>query len=216
MIRSGRDPSPSRCTNKLPSGNNALLAPYQRTGQNVYDVRGKCEDSSNLCYSELGYISEYLNRKDVMKSLGAEVSSYDSCNFDINRNFLFAGDWLVQIPCAYFDGLLMTPPRMRPFHRLVPGLLEQIPVLIYAGDADFICNWLGNLGWTNALEWSGHKEYKNAELKTLKTDLGEASGKIKAAGNLTFVQIHAAGHMVPYDQPLNSLDMFNRWLQSDL
>lgn len=73
--------------------NNALLAPYQRTGQNVYDVRGKCEDESNLCYSELGYISKYLNQKDVMSALGAEVSSYDSCNFDINRNFLFAGDW---------------------------------------------------------------------------------------------------------------------------
>lgn len=94
--------------------NNAMIGPYQRTGQNVYDVRGKCEDSSNLCYSELGWISSYLNQKQVQKALGAEVSSYDSCNFDINRNFLFQGDW------------------MQPFHRLVPGILEQIPVLIYA------------------------------------------------------------------------------------
>ena len=59
-----------------------------------------------------------------MKALGAEVSSYDSCNFDINRNFLFQGDW------------------MQPFHRLIPGILEKIPVLIYAGDADFICKRL--------------------------------------------------------------------------
>ena len=94
--------------------NNALLGPYQRTGQNVYDVRGKCEDSGNLCYTQLGWISKYLNDKKVMKALGAEVASYDSCNFDINRNFLFQGDW------------------MQPFHRLVPGLLEKIPVLIYA------------------------------------------------------------------------------------
>lgn len=99
--------------------NNALLGPYQRTGQNVYDIRGKCEDSSNLCYSEMGWISDYLNQPKVMKALGAEVSKYDSCNFDINRNFLFQGDWSL------------------PFHRLVPGILEQIPVLIYAGDADF-------------------------------------------------------------------------------
>jgi cathepsin A (carboxypeptidase C) len=75
-----------------------------------------------LCYSALGWISEYLNKKDVQAELGVEVSTYDSCNFDINRNFLFQGDW------------------MQPFHRLVPGILEQIPVLIYAGDADFICN----------------------------------------------------------------------------
>jgi cathepsin A (carboxypeptidase C) len=95
--------------------NNALIGPFQRTGQNPYDVREKCKDS-NLCYSELDWVSTYLNRKDVQKELGVEVSSYDSCNFDINRNFLFQGDW------------------MMPFHRLVPGLLEEIKVLIYAGD----------------------------------------------------------------------------------
>jgi cathepsin A (carboxypeptidase C) len=99
--------------------NNAMIGPYQRTGMNPYDVRKKCGGNS-LCYDELDWISDYLNKADVMEALGAEVDSYDSCNFDINRNFLFQGDW------------------MRPFHRLVPGLLEKIPVLIYAGDADFI------------------------------------------------------------------------------
>lgn len=105
---------------------------------------------------------------------------------------------------------------MKPFHRLVPDLLERIPVLVYAGDADFICNWLGNLAWTEALEWPGQKDYKKAEMKTLKNDLGDKSGFIKSSGNFTFARIHAAGHMVPYDQPLNSLDMFNKWLQKDL
>jgi cathepsin A (carboxypeptidase C) len=95
--------------------NNAMIGPFQRTGQNVYDVREKCKDG-NLCYSELDWVSSYLNRKDVQKELGVEVSSYDSCNFDINRNFLFQGDW------------------MKPYHRLVPGLLEQLKVLVYAGD----------------------------------------------------------------------------------
>jgi cathepsin A (carboxypeptidase C) len=94
--------------------NNAMIGPFQRTGQNVYDVRGKCEDSSNLCYSVLGHISKYLNQKHVQNALGVEVDGYESCNFDINRNFLFQGDW------------------MQPFHRLVPGILEEIPVLIYA------------------------------------------------------------------------------------
>lgn len=31
--------------------NNAMIGPYQKTGQNVYDIRGKCEDSSNLVCS---------------------------------------------------------------------------------------------------------------------------------------------------------------------
>lgn len=147
--------------------NNAMIGPYQKTGQNVYDIRGPCEDSGNLCYPALGWISEYLNKKDVQSELGVEVSSYDSCNFDINRNFLFQGDW------------------MQPFHRLVPGILEEIPVLIYAGDADFICNWLGNQAWTNALEWPGQKDYNKAEIKDL--TLGKDKyGKVKSSGNFTW------------------------------
>ncbi|OHE92786.1 serine carboxypeptidase [Colletotrichum orchidophilum] len=174
--------------------NNALIGPYQRTGQNVYDIRGKCEDSSNLCYSALGWISEYLNQDEVKEALGAEVESYDSCNFDINRNFLFAGDWF------------------QPFHRIVPNLLEKIPVLIYAGDADYICNWLGNRAWTEALEWPGQKSFNKAEVKGLTVGKGEEYGKVKSSGNFTFMQLYGAGHMVPMDQPEASSDFFNRWL----
>lgn len=94
--------------------NNAMMGPYQRTGQNVYDVREKCADGAALCYHSIDWTTEWLNKPGVLKAIGAEVDSFDSCNFDINRNFLFAGDW------------------MKPFHRLVPAILEQIPVLIYA------------------------------------------------------------------------------------
>jgi cathepsin A (carboxypeptidase C) len=177
--------------------NNAFIGPYQQTGQNVYDIRGKCEDSSNLCYSALGYISQYLNKPEVMEALGSEVSSYDSCNFDINRNFLFQGDW------------------MKPFHLLVPGLLEKIPVLIYAGDADFICNWLGNQAWTEALVWPGQKAFNKAEIKNLQIPGAQSPaeyGKVKSSGNFTFMRIYQAGHMVPMNQPEASVDFLNRWL----
>lgn len=178
--------------------NNAMIGPYQRTGQNVYDIRGKCEDSSNLCYSALGWISDYLNQQDVMDALGVEVSGYESCNFDINRNFLFQGDW------------------MQPFHRLVPNILKEIPVLIYAGDADYICNWLGNQAWTEALEWPGKKAFNKASIEDLKlAGAKKEYGKVKAADNFSFMQIYQAGHMVPMDQPENSLDFLNRWLSGE-
>jgi cathepsin A (carboxypeptidase C) len=151
--------------------NNAMIGPYQRTGKNVYDIRGYCEDSNNLCYSELGYISDYLNKREVMEAVGAEVSGYESCNFDINRNFLMHGDWML------------------PFHRFIPELLEKIPVLIYAGDADFICNWLGNHAWTEALEWSGKDSYNKAKLSSFTLDDNEV-GKVKSSGNLTFLSIY--------------------------
>jgi cathepsin A (carboxypeptidase C) len=180
--------------------NNAMMGPYQKTGRNVYDIRGKCEDGNNLCYSALGYITKYLNRRDVMEALGVEVSGYESCNFDINRNFLFQGDW------------------MQPFHRLVPGLLEKLPVLIYAGDADFICNWLGNQAWTDALDWPGNKDFNRADIEKLRvggSSKGDSYGNVKSSGHLTFMQIFQAGHMTPMDQPEPSLDFLNRWLSGE-
>ena len=34
-----------------------------------------------------------------------------------------------------------------------------IPVLIYNGDQDFICNWRGGEMWTNALVWDYQDEF---------------------------------------------------------
>lgn len=199
--------------------NNAMIGPYQQTGMNPYDIRTKCEDSGSLCYTQLGWITKFLNRPEVLEALGVEVDSYDSCNFDVNRNFLLAGDW------------------MKPFHRLVPAIIEKIPVLVYAvslppydldadlvqddanvrqGDADFICNWLGNRAWTEALPWPGQKAYNKVEIEDLKLGGdGKKIGEVKSSGNLTFMRLHAGGHMVPLDQPEASLDFFNRWISGE-
>ncbi len=83
---------------------------------------------------------------------------------------------------------------MQPFHRVVPGILEKIPVLIYAGDADFICNWLGNQAWTEALQWPGQKGFKSAKVEDIKLDNGDKYGKIKSSGNFAFLQVFKAGH----------------------
>lgn len=75
---------------------------------------------------------------------------------------------------------------------------------------------LGNLAWTNALEWPGQKAYAKAEMKDLKLAEDDSKiGSVKSSGNFTFVRIHAAGHMVPYNQPEASLDMVNRWLDGE-
>lgn len=62
--------------------NNAIIGPYQRTGQNPYDVRRQCGDNP-LCYDGLDDITKWLNRPAVMEALGAEVDTYQGCNFDI-------------------------------------------------------------------------------------------------------------------------------------
>ncbi len=79
---------------------------------------------------------------------------------------------------------------MKPYHRVVPGILAEIPVSIYAGDADYICNWLGNKAWAEELEWSGHKEFKKAKMEDFKIDGdGKAVGQVKSHGNFTFMKL---------------------------
>ncbi|OLL22516.1 Carboxypeptidase Y A [Neolecta irregularis DAH-3] len=180
--------------------NNVMLNPFQKTGKNIYDIRSNCEDKENLCYPIMGSITKYLNRPDVKEAVGAEVEEYLSCNSNVNRNFLLKGDW------------------MKPYHLAVPQLLlAGIPVMIYSGDADFICkhasSWMGNLAWTEALDWPGKSNFNQKKLQSFGGK--HEWGQVKSFGNFTFLKLHHAGHMVPYDQPESSLEMFNRWISGD-
>lgn len=181
--------------------NKDQITPYQQTGMNPYDVREKCK-GGNLCYEILGSVQTYLNRPEVMKEIGAQVEKYESCNMQINFRFQMAGDW------------------MRPYVDEVPGLLEDdIKILIYAGDADFICNWMGNKAWTVALEWDGSDEFSTAnDTEWYSERLGKQAGELRRTedGRFAFLRVFGAGHMVPYDQPKSGLDMLQQWVSGKL
>ncbi|KAI8071446.1 Alpha/Beta hydrolase protein [Gongronella butleri] len=180
--------------------NKDQVTPYQQTGLNPYDVREKCK-GGNLCYEILESVQTYLNRPEVQKAVGADVEKYESCNMQINFRFNLAGDW------------------MRPYVNEVPPLLEDgIRVLIYAGDADFICNYMGNRAWTLELPWSGKDEYTAAKDKKWKDAAGDQIGILRSTkdGQFAFLQVHRAGHMVPYDQPAAALQMVNQWVHNAL
>lgn len=187
-------PSAFTCLPAASYCNNRMIGPYQQSGRNPYDVRLKCDPGNSLCYPILSSIETFLNREEVKKELGVKVSEYKSCNMDINRDFFLAGDW------------------MRPYHRIIPGLLvKNIRVLVYAGDADFICNWYGNKAWTLELDWIG-KEHFNRQADESWFANGLAAGEIRRGYGLVFLRLFEAGHMVPYDQPKPSLRMINDWM----
>ena len=182
--------------------NGALLQPfYQDSGRNPYDVRKSCPViDETLCNDKLGLLETYLNRPDVRHAVGTygnEVDSYLNCNVQVNSQFQGAGDW------------------MRPYVNHIPGLLDQdgINILIYAGDADFICNWFGNKAWTLELEWSGKDAWREAE----DVKWGEVGELRKSSGGeFAFLRVYEAGHMVPEDQPARSLQFFNGWIHGGL
>ena len=62
---------------------------------------------------------------------------------------------------------------------------------------DFICNWLGNYRWVNALPWSGAADFKEAEFEEWETKNGTLAGTVKASGGLSFVKVKAAVSLSP-------------------
>ncbi|KAJ1847218.1 hypothetical protein LPJ73_004309 [Coemansia sp. RSA 2703] len=172
---------------------NQMLITYQRSGANPYDVRIPCE-GGNLCYPIMADIDAYLNTPEVQQELGSDVTKFESCSQKVYTGFTLSGDW------------------MKPYVYEIPPLLEAgIRVLVYAGDADFICNWYGNKAWSEALEWSGAEGFNSERDHEWKLG-GKAVGEARSFKNFSFVRVFGAGHMAPYDQPVSSLDMINRWI----
>lgn len=174
--------------------NYAETVPYQLSGYNPYDMRIKCEKAP-LCY-DFSNVETYLNRDDVKETIGAK-GDWQSCNMIVNK--LFMADFMTS------------------FHQGIPDLLHDgLEVLIYAGDVDYICNWLGNKKWVKALEWDGHDEFNEAEDKPWNLTTGENMGRLRAFKNFKFLQVYDAGHMVPMDQPQAASEMLNSWLDGSL
>jgi serine carboxypeptidase-like clade 4 len=161
---------------------------------NVYDIRKSCD--SDLCY-DFSDAEKYLNLPEVQKALGVS-KQWTMCDPQVHQNLM--ADW------------------MRDYEPLIPPMLEGgIRAMIYAGENDFICNWLGNLRWVKAMEWSGQKGFNGESPQPFVVDqAGETDvigGEVREYGLLSFVKISQAGHMVPMDQPRNALTMIERFVQ---
>ena len=86
-----------------------------------------------------------------------------------------------------------------PFHQTqhyVAELLERgVRVLIYVGEFDYVCNWIGNERWTLEMPWSGQDGYVAEPLRDWEVD-GKVAGRVRTYKNFSFATIKGAGHMV--------------------
>jgi cathepsin A (carboxypeptidase C) len=186
------------CIAAIESCNMGLLIPYTLTGMNPYDMRIKCAKPP-LCY-DFSNVGTYLDRPEVRATLGVGNRKWSDCNHLVAMAFELDGDW------------------MQPYQQMIPDQLESgIRVLIYAGDQDYICNWLGNQAWTQALPWSHQGEF-NTTIATNWTGIAAAApmGTIQSSNGFTFLRVFEAGHMVPRDQPQAALAMLNAWTSNKL
>ncbi|GJE98978.1 peptidase S10, serine carboxypeptidase [Phanerochaete sordida] len=180
-----------------------IESPFWTAGYNPYDLTKPCsydELHDSLCYPVTKKIGSFLDRADVRKSLGVDQSvkgNFSSCNNDVNYRFNAGLDNI--FPADYY----------------IAALLERgVKVLIYVGENDWICNWVGNEQMTLNLEWTGQEAFAAKPLRDWKVG-DRAVGVTRSSGPLTFATIQGAGHMAPYDKGEESLELVKRWLAGE-
>ncbi|XP_027345767.1 serine carboxypeptidase-like isoform X1 [Abrus precatorius] len=162
-------------------------------GINYYDIRKKCVGS--LCY-DFSNVEKFLNEEEVKSALGVGDVKYVSCSRTVYD--AMGEDWMRNLEVG------------------IPDLLEDgIKLLVYAGEEDLICNWLGNSRWVQAMEWSGQKAFGASPTVKFVVDGAEA-GALNSYGPLSFLKVYGAGHMVPMDQPKAALQMLKSWMEGKL
>ncbi|KAF7976195.1 hypothetical protein HWV62_7370 [Athelia sp. TMB] len=185
--------------------NSQLYGPIQQSGLNPYDARRACdpEKDGQLCYRQMGWIETWMNDPKNKAALGVTSDKkFESCNMQINQAFMMQGDSM------HNSGLLL------------PELIaDGVRLLVYAGNADMMCNYIGNEQWLEALEHKFDSDFAAAPTEQWITfETGREAGTVRSAGgqgagNVAFVTVFEAGHMVPYDQPEAALDLFTRWIK---
>ncbi|ORZ33249.1 Alpha/Beta hydrolase protein [Catenaria anguillulae PL171] len=165
-----------------------------------YDVRVTKPGSPDPTDASAGVAAAYLDRADVKLALHAGTDKkWKQFNEVVNRNLWFNNDL--------------------PSVRLLPGIVDAgVKVLVYNGDRDFICNYVGAENMLDTyLAWGRHhKKIGFGKTQQWKRFGPKGFGKMKRARGLTYVRVFEAGHMVPFNQPEGSLEMIVAFVRGKL
>lgn len=161
--------------------------PYDTvSGRDEYDMRELTPDPFPY-----DFFADYLNTPSVLSAIGA-FTNFTEFSATVGDNFAATGDD-ARDPNTAAD---------------LRSLLEAgVTVALYAGDADYICNWLGVeavAAQINPPRWT------KAGYVNLTTSDGIVHAQVKQAGKFSFTRVFQAGHEVPFYQPLTALTMFDR------
>ncbi|KAJ7129157.1 Alpha/Beta hydrolase protein [Mycena epipterygia] len=162
---------------------------------NIYDVR--LDDTMPACGMnwppDIGPVTTYLDRPEVVRALHADrhPGSWVECRGRIHQEFH-----------ERLSDSSIT---------VLPKVLARIPVLIFAGDQDLICNYVGLEAMIKAMEWNGAKGLGTVQTQSWSVS-GTPAGTWVSSRNLTYAKIFNASHMVPFDLPHVSHDMILRFM----
>ena len=184
-----------------------ILRLSQKDGRcvNMYDVR-LVDDypSCGMAWPpDLKSVTPYLRRKDVTEALHnnkGKQTGWTECGGAVG---------------AHFDAL-----KSQPTIHMLPDLLKQVPIVLFSGDQDLICNHLGTEEFIHNMEWNGGKGFElSPGTWAPRRDWpfeGEPAGFYQEARNLTYILYYNSSHMVPFDYARRTRDMLDRFIGVDI
>ncbi|KAL8683737.1 MAG: hypothetical protein Q9186_000371 [Xanthomendoza sp. 1 TL-2023] len=181
----------SACSNADKVCYNTIQGPLSQAKDfDVYDIRSPTNDPN----PPQTYI-DFLKSSDVVRAIGAQ-STYQECPSAPYQKFAATGDssrsslpWLSDVVSS--------------------GLVQTV---IWAGDADWICNWFGNQIAAQSVVYPEQSALADQPLANY-TVGGRVVGTFKTAGKLSFARVFGAGHEVPFYRPEVALQVFVQTMQ---
>jgi len=162
---------------------------------NIYDVR--LHDTWPACGMnwppDIKPITDYLRRKDVVNALhaSAHTEAWTECRTPIHSAFR-----------ERTENASVT---------VMPKVLAKIPILIYAGDQDLICNYVGLEAMIKEMTWNGATGLGTVQTQSWSFN-NTPAGTWVTSRNLTYAKIFNASHMAPWDVPHITHDMILRFI----
>ncbi|KAK1901444.1 Lysosomal protective protein [Dissostichus eleginoides] len=138
--------------------------------------------------------SLYLNNKLVRTALHISPKALDwaICSLEVNLNY----------------GRLYKDVRKQ-YLKLLSALKYR--VLVYNGDVDMACNFMGD-------EWFVESLQQQVEVQRRPWLFNDENGRqvggfVKEFDNIAFLTVKGSGHMVPSDKPIAAFAMFSRFIK---
>jgi len=141
------------------------------------------------------YVS-FLRNPDIVARIGAQAK-YSECANAPDRQFSRTGD----------DARTLLP-------QLAALANSRLKMLIWAGDADINCNWLGGHASVLAMDWYGNATLHRTPFFNM-TIKGQAVAAVQNVDNFSFARVFASGHEVPAFQPEAALEIFSQVIRKE-
>ncbi|RVX74172.1 Pheromone-processing carboxypeptidase KEX1 [Exophiala mesophila] len=173
---------------------------------NMYDVRLKDDwPSCGMAWPpDLTTVTPWLRQQDVVDALHINPdkrTGWTECSGAVSSAF--------------------RASHSKPSVDFLPEILEAgVPILLFSGAKDLICNHKGTEDMISNMKWDGGTGFElSPGVWAPKRDWtfeGEPAGIYQEARNLTYVLFYNASHMVPFDWPRRSRDMLDRFMGVDI